>query len=94
MRAGNRVDAEVLDAELPGVDSDLEVLRIDRGTLDFAALDLGLDDRRPTRFLGRHGALARARSETHQERNAQKKNENPAFHSLTSSLSSRLVKTT
>ena len=47
-RAGDGVDAEVLDADLAREDADLEVLGVDLRRLDLAPLDVGLDDGRLT----------------------------------------------
>ena len=54
-----------------------------------------IDDRRLAVVIGARESIATAtRQRPDDERQGQKKNENPAFHSLTSSLSLRLVKTT
>src|SRR5690606_5246179 len=93
-RADDGIHAEVLDAELAGVDADLEVLRVDVSRVDLPALELGLDDRRLSRVCSLDRAVASAAREPGGESRGQKKNEKPAFHSLISSLSSRLVNTT
>src|SRR5262245_20262938 len=58
--ARDRVDAEVLDADLPERNSDLEVLGVDLRHLDLAPGDVRLDDRRLRGILRDRGSTAGA----------------------------------
>jgi hypothetical protein len=59
MRACDRIDAEVLDAQLSRVYADLEIFRIDSGGLDFSPFDLGFDHRWLARLFDWDRTLAR-----------------------------------
>src|SRR5690606_10317881 len=91
---------KVLDTEQTDVGPDLEIGAIDLRRLHATPLDGRIDDRSSRIRLGNRGsgrtdetAGRRAGSEQSDEHGPQKKNANPAFHSSTSSFSSRLVNT-
>ena len=101
-RPVNEIGAEILDAHHADEAADLEVFPVDGRLLYLATLDLGFDDLPRLLGTGRSRLLVpdaeqvlRRSAARHREQSAdQKKNANPTFHSSTSSLSSRLVKTT